>query len=139
MLSEPDIVEADFSGFFNEVTHYGLTKVMHQELKFTDPMQVFVRKLIQSLVQLPEEVKLPEPHQEYAWLEQYTKGLTINQDLLGNILKRNDRYNFSGKGVPQGAPISCSLATLALRKLVKFVKAVLYADDGLYFGKIRDM
>jgi len=43
------------------------------------------------------------------------------------------------KGVPQGAPTSCSLATLALRPLEEKVKEsrvedlVLYADDVIYF------
>jgi retron-type reverse transcriptase len=53
--------------------------------------------------------------------------------LLGHILRKNDRLNWAGKGVPQGAPISCSLATLALRKLENSIDCVLYADDGLYF------
>lgn len=39
------------------------------------------------------------------------------------------------KGVPQGAPTSCSLATLALRKLEAKLKVLFYADDVFYFPK----
>jgi hypothetical protein len=37
------------------------------------------------------------------------------------------------KGVPQGAPTSCSLATLALRRLEEKLKVLFYADDVFYF------
>jgi hypothetical protein len=37
------------------------------------------------------------------------------------------------KGVPQGAPTSCSLATLALRRLEAKLKVLIYADDIIYF------
>jgi hypothetical protein len=38
------------------------------------------------------------------------------------------------KGVPQGAPTSCSLATLALRYLVAAGRKIIaYADDVIYF------
>jgi len=39
------------------------------------------------------------------------------------------------KGVPQGAPTSCSLATLSLRYLEKLYKLLIYADDVIYFPK----
>jgi hypothetical protein len=39
------------------------------------------------------------------------------------------------KGVPQGAPTSCSLATLSLRYLEKLYKILFYADDVIYFPK----
>jgi hypothetical protein len=39
------------------------------------------------------------------------------------------------RGVPQGAPTSCSLATLALRYLEYFYKIIAYADDIIYFPK----
>lgn len=130
-LKRPNIFEADFKGFFDNVTHFGLRKMIYYSLKF--PGEGFLITLCQSLVTLPPKIRIPEPHEEYLWLEQYTKGLNLNQNLLGHILKKNDRLNWAGKGVPQGAPISCSLATLALRKLEDRIECVLYADDGLYF------
>lgn len=41
-------------------------------------------------------------------------------------------------GVPQGAPTSCSTATLALRPGEKRVEGVRYADDGVYIGRIEE-
>lgn len=50
-------------------------------------------------------------------------------------------------GVPQGAPTSCSVATLCLRAIEERMKSVLYADDGVYspetsldseVGKVED-
>lgn len=35
-------------------------------------------------------------------------------------------------GVPQGAPTSCSVATLCLRDIERRMESVLYADDGVY-------
>jgi hypothetical protein len=37
------------------------------------------------------------------------------------------------KGVPQGAPTSCSLSTLALRNLERNKSILFYADDVIYF------
>lgn len=42
------------------------------------------------------------------------------------------------EGVPQGAPTSCSTATLALRPGESRVDGVRYADDGVYIGKIEE-
>jgi len=42
-------------------------------------------------------------------------------------------------GVPQGAPTSCSLATLALRPLEQLIDCVLYADDGVYAPHTSDV
>lgn len=42
------------------------------------------------------------------------------------------KYSEKSVGVPQGAPTSCSLATLALRPLESSINCVLYADDGVY-------
>lgn len=41
------------------------------------------------------------------------------------------------RGVPQGAPTSCSLATLVLR-ILKDLDVVIYADDLIYFPKSSD-
>jgi len=37
------------------------------------------------------------------------------------------------RGVPQGAPTSCSLSTLALRRLESNHEILFYADDVIYF------
>jgi hypothetical protein len=42
------------------------------------------------------------------------------------------------KGVPQGAPTSCSIATLALREIEEKFDVIIYADDIIYFPKSSD-
>jgi len=43
-----------------------------------------------------------------------------------------EALKYIGRGVPQGAPTSCSTSTLALKELErKYPSSVFYADDGL--------
>jgi len=57
----------------------------------------------------------------------------LASDLLGIPIILS---NIKDKGVPQGAPTSCSLATLVIRKLVQLgLKLLVYADDVIYFPK----
>lgn len=48
-------------------------------------------------------------------------------------------YMYRVRGVPQGAPTSPVLASLALHGSVldRGVNTLLYADDGLYYGEIN--
>jgi len=48
-------------------------------------------------------------------------------------------YMYRVRGVPQGAPTSPVLASLALHESIldRGVKTVMYADDGLYYGEIK--
>jgi hypothetical protein len=57
----------------------------------------------------------------------------LRSDLLGIPIIM---ANVKDKGVPQGAPTSCSLATLVIRKLVQLgLKLLVYADDVIYFPR----
>lgn len=48
-------------------------------------------------------------------------------------------YMYRVRGVPQGAPTSPVLATLALHGSIldRGVDTIMYADDGLYYGEIN--
>jgi hypothetical protein len=48
-------------------------------------------------------------------------------------------YMYRVKGVPQGAPTSPVLASLALHNSIldRGMKTLMYADDGLYYGEIN--
>jgi len=48
-------------------------------------------------------------------------------------------YMYRVRGVPQGAPTSPVLACLALHESVldRGMSTIMYADDGLYYGKIN--
>lgn len=61
------------------------------------------------------------------------KYVEIQWALLSSFGKET-KFHEMLKGVPQGAPTSCSLATLALRRLESRLRKVLfYADDVFYF------
>jgi len=47
-------------------------------------------------------------------------------------------YMYRVRGTPQGAPTSPVLGNLALENSIldRGVKAIMYADDGLYYGEI---
>jgi hypothetical protein len=57
------------------------------------PGEGFLIALCQSLVKLPSKIRIPEPHEEYIKLELSTQGKSLNADLLGEILRKNDRLN----------------------------------------------
>lgn len=48
-------------------------------------------------------------------------------------------YMYKMRGVPQGAPTSPILATLALHNSIldRGMETIMYADDGLYYGEIN--
>lgn len=48
-------------------------------------------------------------------------------------------YMYRVRGVPQGAPTSPVLASLALHESIldRGVETIMYADDGLYYGEIN--
>lgn len=230
--TEPNIYEADFKGFFNNVTHKGLRLVLN-ELGFPKSELKFITFLNQSVPKLTKEDKIEEPDRkiifdrvgkltENAYIGQsefqerivsnwegripgekiiqgdirnYTpkdprEMLTILNGMLISTPQADGKYSAVGDrppdrplteqeikyfkyvnlikskqpftrneianqwgispdrpsvqweyktiGVPQGAPTSCSLATLVLRKLSERCKVLLYADDVIYFPKEAD-
>lgn len=65
MLTKPNIFEADYEGFFNNVTHLGLYSVMRDELKLPKSELLFLLKLNKSLVKLTADDKLEEKERVY--------------------------------------------------------------------------
>lgn len=59
--------------------------------------------------------------------------------MIADDLERGGDRPVKEVGVPQGAPTSCSLATLALRPLERLIDCVLYADDGVYAPHTSDV
>jgi hypothetical protein len=158
--TEPNIYEADYKGFFNNVTHIGLHKTLTLELKLPTDEAYFIWNLNQSIVKLEKVDKIYEEDRNYTYNPNNPKlrpeGLMDpkwkprvqdafynpnNPELMPEGQMSLDLHTkaFWGKiklrGVPQGAPTSCSLATLALRYLEYFYKIIAYADDIIYFPK----
>lgn len=175
MLNNPNLFEADFKGFFDNVTHDGIATVLIDHLHLPIGQCRFIRKLNSSTVTLPEPLKLQEPladlmagmDEEYeAWLNgtgslskmglymRWYGGKFMSDSPLAVKLKffPPAEKKFlpdvpKTEGVPQGAPTSCSIATLCLRDIELRMKCVLYADDGIYspatssdeeIGKVED-
>lgn len=230
-LNAPHIFEADFKGFFNNVTHKGLHKVLTEELGFPISEANWIKELNKSPVKLTKEDKIPEPDRaiifdtkgvltdnakdnQFEFNDRLVKGwegripgekliigkpadlrglktpdpnsiLTMFQGMAtltpipdarqGDINSLSSGFHPDDKkagddfyervaayrstatretiamswglspdrptvqwlekenGVPQGAPTSCSLATLALRSLESKYDVVIYADDIIYF------
>jgi len=147
-LSSPNIFEADYKGFFNNVTHYAISKEM-EELGFPTSECLFVWSLNNSVVKLTKKDRIEEPHRPFVDKEPV---LTTTQGVLDKIPFKN-RYKkkvlgFSKwknmdndlpmKGVPQGAPTSCSVATLVLRWIEERFDVIIYADDIIYFPTSSD-
>jgi len=154
LLKEPNIFEADYEGFFNNVKHAALEHVMYGELKMPFHEVEFNMLLNQSLVKLQKFDKIEEKDRTYTLLkdgkpnpqarpnwyyrmEESTSRDTIHIEYLPDRLYIERSLQVKKEGVPQGAPTSCSLATLALRHLKNY-KLLIYADDLIYFPKTSD-
>jgi len=66
------------------------------------------------------------------------KFMEMQWALLSSLSTNLSGFHNLLQGVPQGAPTSCSLATLALRWLERQYKIIIYADDVIYCPKSAD-
>lgn len=185
MLDRPNLFEADFKGFFDNVTHRGIAVAL-ESMGFPPSEIEFVNNLNSSVVSLPEKLMIPETSvdvhtnlrrmRESERLNPKERGLPsywenkhglisihsrikeqnpltdpsrdarvqealdrilgplLEKQALFSIVDQEDNLKVVPKviGVPQGAPTSCSVATLCLRDVESRMKSVLYADDGVY-------
>jgi hypothetical protein len=105
-------------------------------MKLGVPVQI-VRMLYYintSAVKLPRRVRLNEfEHMMKAMLHKGTPDEVINAPRPLSYMNRV-------RGLPQGAPTSPFLASIALIKPImnrKGLNCIQYADDGLYYGKLH--
>jgi len=112
------------------VTHFGIARVLRNSLNLPEEEIKFLTSINKSLVNLPQVQRLREPHAFHHEIKRRMEWPSY-KELYDS---KPDSYGLFC-GVPQGAPTSCGLATLALRPMMEEVDCVLYADDGLYFPK----
>jgi len=129
LLDSPNIYEADYTGFFDNISHNGLRYVLTTRLGIPSNELEFIMRLNSSVVKLPAEKLLFEPdvgktHIDRLWDYNY-------EELVGNA-------KYKDRGVPQGAPTSPNLATLVHRVLERVIKVIFYADDLIVFPKNSD-
>jgi len=193
LLDRSNLFEADFQGFFDNVTHRGIADVL-KSIGFPPSEIEFINDLNSSVVSLPQKLMIPEtsvdvhtnllrmreseraPDPKEKGLPSYwnSKGrglITIHSrikeqnpltdpsrdarvqealdKILGPLLEGQSLFSIVDEeknlkiipktiGVPQGAPTSCSVATLCLREIETRMKSVLYADDGVYSPETAD-
>lgn len=163
-LNEPNIYEADFKGFFDNVTHSGIHEVLVYQLHLPESEAIWIRMINQSIPALPtsnpQEDPLTEierliplkadgmPNEQSIWAQD-PEGLLSGFGYWSNWPVLAPEFDEVGtlswmmmtqsmvkdRGVPQGAPTSCSIATLALRFIENKLDVIIYADDVIYFPK----
>lgn len=127
-----DIFEFDLKKFFDLVS---LDKISSILIKKGIPVHL-VRQLYYinaSAVKLKGERKLNE-------FEHMMKKLIMNNSSPDEVINHNRpmSYMYRLRGVPQGANTSPLLASLILEDgiLNRGMEAVMYADDGIYYGNL---
>lgn len=83
-------------------------------------MAMFVADLNSSVVKLQTIDQILEPDRKFS------SEIYMALQMMAPV---------KSEGVPQGAPTSCSTATLALRHLERTLDVIIYADDIIYFPK----
>jgi len=124
-LNQPNIYEADFKGFFDNVKHNAIL-VESKKLGIPHAEALFIWALNNSVVQLQEVDRIDEPHRKHTIDPKGTQAWILGK--TGRVMTAPTL-----RGVPQGAPTSCSVATLALRRLESLYDILFYADDVFYF------
>jgi hypothetical protein len=74
LLDRPNLIEADLQGFFNNVTHQGIS-IELSKIGFPPKEIEFIRKLNQSPVKLTKEDRIPEPHRSFNQLTKLDLGM----------------------------------------------------------------
>lgn len=148
-LSNPKwkyIAELDFTGYFDNVRHDGIYEVLTKRLRYPDQVAKHLVRMCKSLVKLNAVDLMEEPD----------RGVRKNLDGSPNPGFREDSglpiTEFKEYGVPQGAAISVSLATLVAdyltekdqmdrqlwlpkTKRVASWASIFYADDFIVFSE----
>lgn len=132
-IHAPDIFEFDLKSFFDSVNLDAISAKLAQK-----GVPINIVKRLYYINTSWVNVKPPYKLNEF---EQSMKKLFGEGKTLEDVVKspRPMSYMYRIRGVPQGSPTSPALATLALEDSIlnrPELKAVMYADDGLYYGAI---
>jgi hypothetical protein len=134
VIKAKDIYEFDLKGFFDSIN---LDYISNELIKDGVPHNIV--KLFYYINTCACNVKSPYKLNEF---EHMMKKLIHNgsyQEVINH--PRPLSYMYRVRGVPQGAPTSPALSLLGLHNSIldrPGIKAVMYADDGLYYGDLND-
>jgi len=133
VIHSKDIFEFDLKGFFDSVN---LDYISDRLIKAHVPVNVvqLLYYINTCACQVKEPFKLNEF--EHTMKKLIHQGKSIHEVVTS---PRPLSYMYRVRGVPQGAPTSPVLACLALHESVldRGMSTIMYADDGLYYGKIN--
>lgn len=132
MLKKRYVFELDYTKFFDKINLYRIADELSM-LGLPEPLVLFTFELNRSPVSFRGNLKLDESQ---AILKGWGKDaplFTVRIDINGKA-STSPTNNPNVIGVPQGAPTSPNLATIALRRIEHRcekanVDIVLYADD----------
>lgn len=135
VLKSPDIFEFDLKGYFDSINLAYISQKLRNKLIPED-----IIELVYYINSTGVITKSPYLLNEF---EHKIKDLVHKGSSYEDIVKAQDRHLstiYSGlRGVPQGSPLSPMLASLAMEGSIldrPGLKSLVYADDGLYYGKI---
>jgi len=140
LTNAPNIYEADYQGFFNNITHRAIAEELWKMGLPKYEIEIAM-KLNKSLPILQNEDLIMEPDREVIWEGEDELNLQASKEALSKAFTTNREglWSISDKrkeaGVPQGAATSCSYATLVLRHIERFLDVLIYADDVIWFPK----
>lgn len=134
VIEEQDIFEFDMAKFFDSVDQKIVFDILMWRMGMPDSWNKRLRTICASRIKLPKETKIEEKH--------FTDHMKAKMDALFFFLLPQNMWGkviHSAKptGFPQGAPISPILSLLALEPTILSmgVPIVMYADDGIIYGK----
>jgi len=94
-LKSPNIYEADYEGFFNNVNHQGLEDSMIDYAGMSYALARFLTRINKSIVRLTKEDKIPEPERKIIFDQRgkLTENAKSNQDDFNSRVAKsfNDR------------------------------------------------
>lgn len=133
VIGARDIFEFDLKSFFDSVN---LDYISNELIKMGTPANIV--QMLYYINTCACKVKPPYLINEF---EHMMKRLIHKNASFDEVIKapRPISYMYRVRGVPQGAPTSPVLASLALHGSVldRGVETIMYADDGLYYGEIN--
>lgn len=149
--TSPNIYEFDLLSFFPGVKLDYIRKRLIG-IGVPEPISDYLHSLNKSIVQLASKDEMDETeHRQVLFNTDWTLNPNLDrkvlEDLSGASADSDKVIEYLSKGysltqlrgVPQGAPTSCGLATLNLDWLFRRFRGVLmYADDGLIFPESSD-
>jgi len=131
VIQSRDIYEFDLKNFFDSINLSYINKILKKK-GFPEYIINKLYYLNTSYVTIKSDRRLNE-------FENYVKTL-LRKSSYKDVINQGQPigYMYRIRGVPQGAPTSPVLASLALENSIldRGMNTIMYADDGLYYGNI---